>query len=385
MAIAYFDCFSGIAGDMVLAALVDCGLPFSHLKKELSKLNLKGYTLKQERKNNQIAGTKIHVLVKQGPNSCDYKTIREIINTSKLSKSVKDRALSIFERLARAEAKVHGVSLDKVHFHEVGDIDSIIDIVGSAIGFDYFGFKEIYSSPLPITRGRIKAKHGLLPVPAPATAHLIKGIPLEKAPVSEEIVTPTGAAIITTMAKHFGECPLQKVEKVGYGFGDKVFPKIPNALRLMIGEGYPVVIIEANIDDMNPQVYDYVMERLFKVGAVDVTLQSIQMKKNRPGILLQCQAPWNKKDAAMDVILKETTSIGVRYYPVERKVLRRELKTICTKYGPVRVKVVSDDKGQVLKHLPEYEDVKKLSLKSKRPILNILQDLRFSNNRSESR
>lgn len=361
-----------------MAALVDCGLPFSHLKKELSKLNLEGYTLKQERKNKQISGTKIHVLVKRELTRCDYKTVREIISKSKLTKGAKEKALAIFERLALAEAKVHGVPVDKVHFHEVGDIDSIVDIVGSAIGFDYFDFKEVYSSPLPITRGRIKTKHGLLPIPAPATLYLINNTPLEKAPVNDEIVTPTGAAIITTLARHFGECPLQKIKKVGYGFGDKTFPNIPNALRLMIGEGYPIVIIEANIDDMNPQVYDHVMERLFKAGAVDVTLQSIQMKKNRPGILLQCQAPWDKKDAAMDVILKETTSIGVRYYPVERKVLKRELKTIRTKYGKVRVKIVCDEKGRMLRHLPEYEDVKRLSRKTKSPIVNILQGLNFS-------
>lgn len=376
MSIAYFDCFSGIAGDMVLGAMLDAGLPLKHLKAELSKLPLSGYRLEVKPKSQAISGTNLHVETCRELPRCNYLAIHRLIEKSKLSSRVKAGALAIFSRLAQAEAQVHKTTMKKVHFHEVGAIDSIIDIVGAAIGFKYFGFKEIYSSPLPFTRGKVKTKHGWLPVPAPATLHLIKGVPLEKAPVKGEIVTPTGAAIITAVAKNFGECPMQKVEKVGYGYGDKVFAGIPNALRLLVGEGYPVVVIEANIDDMNPQIFDHVMERLFKAGAVDVNLQSVQMKKNRPGILLQCQAPWDKKDAAIDIILKETTSIGVRYYPVERKVLRRELKTVRTKHGPVRVKMLSDNEGKILKHLPEYDDLKNLSRKTGKPIIVLLQNLK---------
>ena len=376
MSIAYFDCFSGIAGDMVLGSMVDAGLPLSYLKRELSKLQLRGYEIVRKEKRGAISGTNLHVITKKELGRSDYKTIRALIKKSKLSSQVKLIALAIFERLAEAEGKIHGVSKERAHFHEVGAVDSIVDIVGSSIGFEYFGFDEIYSSPLPVTRGRIRSAHGLLPVPAPATLHLIKGVPLEKAPVKDEIVTPTGAAIITTVAKHFGECPLQKIEKVGYGFGDKTFSGIPNALRLMIGEGYPVVVIEANIDDMNPQIFDYVMERLFKAGAVDVALQPIQMKKNRPAILLHCQAPWDKKENAIDVILKETTTLGVRYYPVERKILMREMKTVQTRFGKIRVKIARDDRGNIIKSIPEYNDLKKLSRRTGRSMLSVLQTVK---------
>lgn len=372
MTIAYFDCFSGIAGDMVLGAMLDAGLPLPYLKKELSKLKLGGYELVKRNKKGSVSGTNLHVITKKELHHSDHRTIRALINRSELSPQVKLVSLAVFERLAEAEGKVHGVPKERAHFHEVGAVDSIIDIVGSSIGFEHFGFDEIYSSPLPITRGRVRAAHGLLPVPAPATLHLIKGVPLEKAPVKDEIVTPTGAAIITTVARRFGECPLQKIEKVGYGFGDKTFPGIPNALRLMIGEGYPVVVIEANIDDMNPQVYDHVMERLFKAGAVDVALLPVQMKKNRPGVILHCQSPWDKKDKLIDIILKETTTLGVRYYPAERKVLTRELKIVRTKAGKMRMKIAKDEHGRIVKVIPEFEDVKRLARKMKRPVIEIL-------------
>jgi uncharacterized protein (TIGR00299 family) protein len=377
MTIAYFDCFSGIAGDMLLGALVDAGMPLSYLVKELKKISLGGYELKKEKHKRPVAGTHVNVLVKKEPSRCSYKDLRDLIIKSRLAKRVRDTADSVFHKLAQAEARVHGVPLERVHFHEVGAVDSIVDVVGSAIGFDYFGFKEIYSSPLPVTRGKIKTAHGILPVPAPVTMEIIKNIPLEKSPVRDEIVTPTGAAIITTVAKHFGECPLQKVGSVGFGYGDKVFAGIPNALRLMIGEGYPVVVIEANVDDMNPQIFGHVMEQLFKAGAVDVLLQPVQMKKNRPGILLQCQAPWDKKEKAINIILKETTSIGVRYYPVERKVLKRELKVVQTRFGKIRVKTAFDDKNEIIKYLPEYEDLRKISKKTHRPLLSVIQEIHF--------
>lgn len=376
MNIAYFDCFSGIAGDMVLGAMLDAGLPLPYLKKALSKLPVGGYELVRKVKKGSISGTNLHVITKKELHHSDHKTIRALIKRSKLSPQVKLISLAVFERLAEAEGKVHGVPKERAHFHEVGAVDSIIDIVGSAIGFEYFGFDEIYSSPLPVTRGRIRSAHGMLPVPAPATLHLLKGVPLERAPVKDEIVTPTGAAIITTVAKNFGECPLRKIEKVGYGFGDKTFPGIPNALRLMIGDGYSVVVIEANIDDMNPQVFDYVMELLFKAGAVDVALQPIQMKKNRPAVLLHCQSPWGKKDRIIDIILRETTTLGVRYYPVERKILTRELGTSRTNVGGLKVKLAKDDRGNIVKVVPEYEDVKRLARRKKRPMISILGSLR---------
>ena len=225
MVIAYFDCFSGVAGDMVLGALVDAGLSLKYLKDELRKLDIGSYELKKVRGKLPISGTNIQVDVKKDLSIDDYTGLDGLIAKSGLKKNVKDLSRTILERLAHAEARVHGTSIEKVHFHEVGTTDSIVDIVGSAIAFDRFNFSSIYASPIPITRGRIKCAHGTFPVPAPATMELLKGVPLERAPVKDEIVTPTGAAIITTVATNFGECPLQKISKIGYGYGDKVFPE----------------------------------------------------------------------------------------------------------------------------------------------------------------
>jgi len=374
MSVAYFDCFSGVAGDMVLGSMVDAGLSMKLLRKELKELDLGSYELKRARGKLPIRGTNMQVIVKKDLSVTDYSSLDKLILKSGLKKSVRDLSRSILERLARAEARVHGTSIEKVHFHEVGTTDSMVDIVGAAIGFDYFKFSSIHSSPIPMTRGRVKCAHGTFPVPAPATMELLKGVPLEPAPVRDEIVTPTGAAIITAVTENFGECPLQRVDRVGYGYGDKVFPKIPNALRLMIGDGFPVVVVEANIDDMNPQIFDYVIERLFSVGAVDVDLTAIQMKENRPAIKLSAMVPWKLKDAAMDVILAETTTFGVRYYPVERKVLFRNFKRKKISGGDMTFKIGTDMDGNVVKVSPEYREVKKLARKLKRPVIEVYRE-----------
>ncbi len=375
MSVAYFDCFSGVAGDMVLGSMVDAGLSMKLLRKELKKLNLGSYELKKARGKLPISGTNIQVLVKKDLPVTDYSSLDKMISKSGLKKNVRDLSRSILERLARAEAKVHGAAIDEVHFHEVGTTDSMVDIVGAAIGFDYFKFSSIHSSPIPMTHGRVKCAHGTFPVPAPATMELLKGVPLEPAPVRDEIVTPTGAAIITAVVESFGECPLQRVDRVGYGYGDKVFPKIPNALRLMIGDGFPVVVVEANIDDMNPQIFDYVIERLFSVGAVDVDLTAIQMKENRPAIKLSAMVPWKLKDAAMDVILAETTTFGVRYYPVERKMLFRNFKKKKMRSCDMIFKIGTDVEGNVVKISPEYREVKKLARKLKRPVIDVYREM----------
>jgi len=381
--IAYFDCFSGVAGDMILGSLIDAGMPISHLDRELKKIKLGGYKLKKikPRGRERIRGTNLHVETTKEFGDTRFTAIAQLIERSKLKGYVKEMSIAIMERLAKAEARVHGVPLDKVHFHEVGMTDSIVDCVGAAIGFAYFGFESISASPLPITRGRIKCAHGILPVPAPATLELIKGMPVEPAPVCEEIVTPTGAAILSTAVGHFGSCPLQKIEKIGYGFGDKIIPDIPNALRLMIGEGFPVVMIEATIDDMNPQIFDYAMERLFDAGAVDVTLSPVQMKKNRRGTIVSCQAPWNLKDDVIATLLSETSTTGVRYYPVERRVMMREMKIVKTKRGNVRVKIARDDDLGIVKEIPEYEDMKKLAKKNKIPLI---EAYRWFNSKSKN-
>ena len=377
MTTAYFECTSGVAGDMVLGSFIDAGMPMAHLARELKKLPLAGYRLAREQRavHAHVMGVKLHVEVTREVHDARYSSLARLIARSKLTPRAKETSLAIFERLAKAEAKVHRVPIAKIHFHEVGGIDSIVDCVGAAIGFEYFGFAHVVASPLPITRGRIRTAHGWLPVPAPATMELLKGVPLEPSPVKGELVTPTGAAILTTMADSFGACPLQRIERVGYGFGDKVFPAMPNCVQLMIGEGFPMVMIEATIDDMQPQLFAYAMERLFDVGAADVTLQPVQMKKNRLGFVLSCQTPWHLKDEAIAIILRETTTLGVRYYPIDRRVLTREMTTVMTKLGKVRVKVAHDKKLGIVKRIPEYEDMKRLARAKKISLIEVYRSL----------
>lgn len=374
MAVAYFDCFSGVAGDMVLGALVDAGLPLKKLERELAKLPIGDYRLVRARGKRDIRGTNLRVEVSRDLRPDDYTALDRLVAKSRLAPEVREMARAILKRLAEAEARVHRVPVAKVHFHEVGAIDSIVDIVGSAIGFAHFGFTAIHASPLPMTRGRVRCAHGTFPVPAPATMELLAGVPLEPAPVQEEIVTPTGAAILTTVAAHFGDCPLQRVDRIGYGFGDKRLPMIPNALRLMIGEGFPVMVVQANIDDMNPELFDYAIEKLFAAGAVDVDLAAVQMKHNRPGIKLSALSPWERKDEVIETMLRETSTFGVRYWPVERRVLTRELKKERVKKGTIAFKIGRDADGTIVKVAPEYRDVKKCAKQSRRPIGEVYRE-----------
>ncbi len=414
--IAYFDCYSGIAGDMVLGAMLDAGLPFAHLKRELKKLPLRGYELKRSIERRGVVGG-VNLQVIYNPPSppftkggkllsppfekggtggichhTTFKYIRRMINSSKLSQNVKDVSIQIFETLARAEAHVHRAKIDDVHFHEVGATDSIVDIVGVAIGFDYFKFDKIFSSPLPVILhplkkgghlshpplkkggrgGFIKCAHGNLPIPAPATLEILKGVPLTLSPVVEEIVTPTGAAIIKTVASDFCENPIRKILGTGYGLGDKDLKDIPNGLRLVLGEGERIIVIEANIDDMNPQIFDHLIELLLKNGAIDVAVFPALMKKRRPASVLQVLCLEGLKDRLCRLIFKESTTIGVRTYPVDRRVLERETKRVRTRYGTVRVKVSRLD-GEMVNISPEYEDCKKLAIKKNVPLKEILR------------
>lgn len=374
MTIAYFDCFSGVAGDMILGALVDAGLPLAVLRKQLRVLPLGNYVIERVAGRREIRGTNIHVRVERGFAGSDYRRLDGLVSESRLSKPVREMARAILERLARAEARVHGVAVDRVHFHEVGAVDSVVDIVGAAVGFDHFGFESIQASPLPITRGCVRCKHGSMPVPAPATLEIIKGIPVEPAPVKEEIVTPTGAAILATVAERFGDCPLQVIRRVGYGFGDRRISGIPNALRLLIGEGFSALVVQANLDDMNPQLFDGVIDGLFAAGAVDVDLAAVQMKKNRPGIRLTALAPWERKESVIGVFLSKTTTFGVKYWPVDRRVLSRRLRAERVGRGSIRFKLGRNSDGEVVKAMPEYEDVKKLARKSKRPVADVYNE-----------
>lgn len=376
MKIAYFDCCAGISGDMVLGALVDSGLDVSILRRELAKLPLDDYSISASKdERHHITGTNIKVRFKESGHHRTFKEIKNIINKSSLTTKVKVLSTSIFENLAKAEAKVHGCRVDDVHFHEVGAIDSIVDIVGTAIGIEKLGIGQVYASPLPLGSGWVKTSHGRMPVPAPATLELLKGVPVASSPTASELTTPTGAAIIKTLSLSFGNMPHMEIEGTGYGIGDRSFKEIPNILRLIIGKGTGnterLIIVETNMDDMNPQIYEYLMSRLFKNGALDVFLMPIQMKKGRPAILLKALCPENKKENIIDIIFEETTTIGVRTYEVERHCLERRIKNVSTPYGKVRVKV-AERNGKVLNIQPEYEDCKKIAEKKKLPLKEVM-------------
>lgn len=374
--IAYFDCFSGISGDMTLGSLVDAGLDAGLLQNELAKLKLEGYKIRFSKiAKGGIYGTKAQVdLIKHDHDESRYlNDILQLIDHSDLSKSVKKKAELIFERLAVAEAKVHNTTKDKVHFHEVGAIDSIVDIVGSVIGIELLGIEEIYASPLPLGSGFVKCAHGLMPIPAPGTLELVKGVPVLQSQIKFELVTPTGAAIITSLARDFGPMPEMIVDKIGYGAGQKELEAQPNLLRICIGEKKKrvesqdkIAVIETNIDDMSPQLYDFLMDKLFDDGALDVFLTQILMKKNRPAVKLSVLAESHLINEITSRIFSETTTIGVRIYEVYRQKLPRDIISVETPYGKVRLKLTKIDDLQ--KAMPEYEDCKKIAEEKDVPI-----------------
>jgi hypothetical protein len=338
MKIACFDCPSGISGNMILGALLDTGLDKDYLNKELLKiLNPKSEIRNKFQiritkiKKHGLSGTHVEVKPKKEKTSRNLKNILAIINKSRLSKQVKFLSSRIFKRLAEAEAKVHGIPVNEVHFHEVGAVDAIIDIVGACIGIEKLGIERIYCSPLPNGRGRIVHAHGLLPNPAPAAAELLKGVPTYSTGIKGELVTPTGAAIITTLADSFGDLPRMKVESIGYGAGTINLP-IPNLLRIFIGEAQipaerdAVLQIETNIDDMDPKLYDRAIAGIMKAGALDASVQPIRMKKFRDAVKLVVLCRPEDKDKILDAVFTETTTIGVRIYLVQREKLRREIR-----------------------------------------------------------
>lgn len=376
---AYFDCFSGISGNMIIGALIDAGLNINGLKKRLRGLRLSAYSLRLKKtKKNGISAFYFEVAYKEKHHHHrNLKDIVSIINKSKLTASVKAKSIKIFTRLAKAEAKIHGVSADKIHFHEVGAVDAIVDIVGAVCALEIMGIEEVYCSPLPISRGYINCAHGILPVPAPATAELIKGAPAYDSKIEGELVTPTGAAIITTLAKGFGDFPEMDIQNVGYGAG-KMDLAQPNVLRVFIGGADEkngqdeIYSIETNIDDMNPQIFEDVFERLYENGAVDVYMTNTIMKKGRPGVLLT--ALCRKKDiqSLSETLLKHTTTLGVRISKYSRIVADREIKTAKTKYGNIRLKIAKFG-GKIVNIRPEYDDCKKAAKKYGVPVKEVLK------------
>lgn len=378
MKILFFDCFSGISGDMTLAALLDLGLPQEKLSEELAKLDVEKYSLQLYCGERQgIRGLGLAVKIISPPKDHrHFGEIRQLIENSSLSDRVKKISLNIFQRLAEAEAKIHNQSVEEVHFHEVGALDSIVDIVGVAIGIDYFQPDKIFSSELPVGRGFVNCQHGRLPLPAPATAEILKGYPLKSVDLEEELVTPTGAAIIAALSSGVISFPSMQVEKIGYGLGKKDFADRPNLLRLFWGESTQnyladkVFILEANIDDMNPEFYGYLIERLFAEGALDVSLSHLIMKKNRPGTMLRVIAHDYDVNKLIELILRESTTLGVRFYEARRKKLPREIKEVETKYGKIRVKIAGD-----LRFQPEYEDCKRIALEKGVPIQEVYKEV----------
>ena len=383
MKTAYFDCFSGISGDMIIGALIDLGLDVNFLDKEFKKLNIKGYGIKSKKiVKNGIAATKFDVIEnKHDHEERNLKEINQIIENSKLDDGIKGTIKKIFLKIASAEAKIHNKPIDKIHFHEIGAIDTIIDIAGAVIGLKKLGIEEIYCSKLNVGTGFVEFSHGRFPVPAPATAEILKNAPVYHNNVEAELVTPTGAAIITTLASKFGEMPSMKVEKIGYGAGTKDLEH-PNVLRVFFGElndneEEKINIIETNIDNMNPEIYPYAIDKLMEDGALDAYLTNIIMKKGRPAIKLTVLAELKDTDKLCSIIFDETTTLGVRIYQAAKKKLDREIKTIKTKYGDVRVKV-SKLNNQIKNTMPEYEDCVKIAKQNKIPLKKVYEEVKKS-------
>lgn len=375
--IAYFDCFSGISGDMTLGAFIDLGVPVKWLKETLRSIPLTGFDITVSSVSRHgITAKNVHVYSEDNAVSRHYAEIRSLIEKSALSVMVKEKSLKIFERLANAESKIHGCPAEKVHFHELGGIDTIVDIVGAALCIEHFGIKRIIASSLPLGTGFVSCRHGTLPVPSPATLEILKGIPVFGSGIANELVTPTGAAIIATLAESYGPMPDMVIEKTGYGAGKQDIESKPNLLRIIAGTEQThqtdckkdtIVMIETCIDDMNPEIFGFVMDRLFEDGALDVYWIPVFMKKNRPGTMMQVLCRKSQKKVIINRILSETTSSGVRYYDVERAMLAREQITVKTGYGMVQVKRITDTDGGT-RIVPEYEVCKKIALEKNVPI-----------------
>jgi uncharacterized protein (TIGR00299 family) protein len=380
MKIAYVDCFSGISGDMFIGALLDAGLDLERLKDELAKLPLAGVEVKAEKVHRKhIAATKFDVHDTGRKVYRHLPDLNRIVDEADLQETVKVSAKQVFLKIAEAEARCHGVPLEKVHFHEVGAVDTIIDVVGALTGLHILGVERVVASALNVGSGTVEFSHGKYPVPAPATADILKGVPVYGSDSQGELVTPTGAAIITAIAAAYGTMPAMQVEKIGYGAGAREMAT-PNVLRVLLGDSQAaagwqsdlIVILETNIDDMNPEIYDHVFERLLAAGALDVYLTHIAMKKNRPGVKLTVLAEPGAERSLADMIFAETTSIGIRYRYEERFKLQREVKRYGTSLGELRVKLAYAGTG-LLNFAPEYEDCKKLASQHQLPMKTVYQ------------
>ncbi|RMG51458.1 MAG: nickel pincer cofactor biosynthesis protein LarC [Acidobacteria bacterium] len=381
----YFDCFSGASGDMINGALLDLGVSLSALKEEIGKLSL-GEVDVETRPVHRCGLRALKFDVRVGHAHQPERRlsdILELIGRAPLPEPVIDMACRIFRRLGEAEARAHGIPLDRVHFHEVGAVDAIVDIVGACLGFHLLGVERFTSSALNVGRGMTSCAHGPMPVPGVATAELLKGAPIYSTDVEVELVTPTGAAIISTVCHSYGPLPTMRLERVGYGAGTRELSERPNVLRLLLGEapvqdrplpaiGERVTVIEANIDDMSPEILGYVMERALAGGALDIFYTPIQMKKNRPGVLVTILSRTEDRERLIDLLFRETTTIGLRYHEVERRCLHRRVIDVSTPYGPIRVKV-SYSGDRMVNVAPEYEDCRIAAQKCDVPLRTVME------------
>jgi pyridinium-3,5-bisthiocarboxylic acid mononucleotide nickel chelatase len=386
MRLAYLDCSSGISGDMFLAALLDAGVEFDRLRAELKKIELGTYDFTQDRVMRKgLAANHVDIVVPDKQPHRHLSHIEKLIGGAALDEAVKQKALQVFRRLGEAEARLHNQPIEKIHFHEVGAVDAVLDIVGVCLGLATLENPELVCSPLNVGGGSVEAAHGKLPVPAPATAELLKGIPVYSSGVESELVTPTGAALVSTLATGFGPVPAMKMERIGYGAGAKDFPTHPNIARLMLGEktgdagttsggtgDETVVVIEANIDDMNPQLYEHFAEKALVAGALDVTCSPLQMKKNRPGLLVSVISKAELEGALTRLLFEETTTIGVRITEARRKVLEREVVKVETAFGPVNMKVARRQ-GKIVNAAPEFEDCRRLAEEKSVPLKEVMR------------
>lgn len=387
MRIAFFDTFAGISGDMTLGAFVNAGLPLEHLSTELARLELGGFRLDaQEVKRSAISATKINVITNEsghGEHEHHHRSlsdINQLIDESHLSSAVKDRAKRIFVTIGTAEAKVHNTTVNAIHFHEVGALDSIVDVVGTAICLEQFGIQKVYSSPVSIgCGGFIETQHGTMPNPAPATVEILKNYPTVLTDIQAELTTPTGAAIIAALSDGVLKTEEIKIQHIGYGAGSKEIEHIPNLLRVIIGELEPrldkedIVIVETNIDDMNPEVYPFVIEQLLASGAHDAYLVPIIMKKGRPGVLLSVMVGVSQLDEIIRVIYAETSTIGLRIQKIERRKLPRTQKEIDTPFGRMKVKAIVLDGAERL--VPEFKKCRRVALEQNLPLIEVYKIL----------
>lgn len=363
--IAYLDCPAGISGDMLLGALIDVGWPEQSLRELISKLKLGDVQLKVDRVSKRgIAATQVNILSSSHQPHRGLHDLSAIVMQAELPGAIQQQAISALRLLAEAESQVHGVPVDRIHFHEVGAVDTIVDIVGALVGFTELNITEVHCSALPWSRGTVKTEHGILPVPPPAVALLLRDVPVVGADIDGETVTPTGATLARTLAKQFGTMPAMRVERVGYGAGQRDWPDRPNVLRLTIGESADdaagllveqLVVLSCNIDDMNPQWYEPLVKQLNDAGALDVWLTPVQMKKGRPAIVVEVLCRSSEGAQVRELLLRHTTTLGVREAVISRHSLPRHLETVQTVYGAIRMKVAGLPDGST-KAWPEHED-----------------------------